>query len=315
MTATCTPILQKGYLQVSTLHQIHYEVYGNPTGIPILYLHGGPGGGFSDKSKRFFDPEQYKVILFDQRGSAKSKPFGCIENNTTGDLIEDINKLTAYLGIDKFAIFGGSWGSTLALAYAIQYPEKVLGLVLRGIFLGNKKSIDHYLRGGIKTYFPEAWGRFESLVPSKYRHKVAEYYLEQMLSTDKTISEKFAFEWAYYESSIAKQEIAPEQVIENVLSFAYHSLSIMEAHYLLNGCFLPENFILNEAHTLAELPISIIQGRYDIICPPIFAYQLQQQIKTSRLFIVNAGHSASEIAIENKLKEELQYLARSNKLG
>jgi len=294
---------KKGYVDVSDGHKLYFELYGNPKGIPVLFLHGGPGAGFSDSDKQFFDKRRYNVIFFDQRGSSRSKPFGSIKKNTTQDLVKDINKVLDYLDFDKVFIFGGSWGSTLALVYSINNPKRVSGLILRGIFLANKYSLEHYINGGIKEFFPDVWGRFVKLV--KKGENPANYYLENMLSNDKKISEKFAYEWAYYEMSFytINKISNPDKILK---TFSYRSLAILEAHYIINKCFLPEDYIIKNINKIKNIQTSIVQGRYDFICPPIQAFRLQSKLNDSKLNIVNAGHSSSDEEIKKALKTELK---------
>lgn len=294
---------RKGFLDVGDGHNLYYELYGNPRGIPVIFLHGGPGAGFSDKDKTFFDKRRYKVLLFDQRGSSKSTPFGSIKNNTIQDLVEDINKLLDYVGFDKVYVFGGSWGSTLALVYAIHHPQRVLGLVLRGIWLSNKYSIDHYIAGGIKEYFPDVWERFAKLV--KKGENPANYYLNQMLTADKETSDKYAYEWAFYEMSF--YTIRKIENTEEILNtFSYKSLAILEAHFIANYCFLPENFILNNIHKIKNIKTTIVHGRFDFICPPVMAFQLQAALNNSKLNIMNAGHSGYDPENFKALKSEMK---------
>lgn len=293
----------KGFLDVGDGHNLYYELYGNPKGIPVIFLHGGPGAGFSDKDKTFFDKRRYNVLLFDQRGSSKSTPFGSIKNNTTQDLVADINKLLDYLGFDKVYVFGGSWGSTLALVYAIHHPQRVLGLVLRGIWLSNKYSIDHYIAGGIKEYFPDVWERFAKLV--KKGETPANYYLNQMLTANKATSDKYAYEWAYYEMSF--YTIRKIENTEEILNtFSYKSLAILEAHFIANYCFLSENFILNNIHKIKNIKTTIVHGRFDFICPPIMAFQLHAALNNSKLNIMNAGHSGYDPENFKALKCEMK---------
>jgi len=294
---------KNGFINVSSGHKLYYELYGNPKGIPVLFLHGGPGAGFSDSDKQFFNKRRYNVIFFDQRGSSRSKPFGSIKKNTTQDLVKDINKVLDYLDFDKVFIFGGSWGSTLALVYSINNPKRVSGLILRGIFLANKYSLEHYINGGIKEFFPDVWGRFVRLV--KKGENPANYYLKNMLSKDKKISEKFAYEWAYYEMSFytINKISNPDKILK---TFSYRSLAILEAHYIINKCFLPEDYIIKNINKIKDIKTSIVQGRYDFICPPIQAFRLQSKLNDSKLNIVNAGHSSSDEEIKKALKTELK---------
>jgi len=294
---------KKGFLDVGEGHSLYYELYGNPKGIPVVFLHGGPGAGFSDKDKTFFDKRRYNVLLFDQRGSSKSTPFGSIENNTTQDLVDDINKLMDYCGFDKAWVFGGSWGSTLALVYAIHHPERVLGLILRGIWLANKYGKDHYIAGGIKEYLPDVWERFGKLVPKG--EKPAEYYLKQMLEADKETSDKYAYEWAYYEMSFytIKKIADPAEILN---TFSYKSLAILEAHFIANDCFIAEDFIMKNIDKIKNIKTSIVQGRFDFICPPIMAFRLHSALKNSKLNITIAGHSGYDPENFKALKSEMK---------
>lgn len=294
---------QSGHLQVAKNHQLYYELYGNPKGIPVLFLHGGPGAGFGDKDKAFFDKRRYTVVFLDQRGSSRSIPFGSIENNTTQDLVSDINKVLDHLNFEKVFIFGGSWGSTLALVYAIHHPERVLGLVLRGIWLANKYAIDHYIAGGIKEFFPEVWNRFAKLVAPG--ENPVQYYLKNMLSDDEEISDKFAYEWAYYEMSFytINKISDPAEVLK---TFSHKSLAILEAHFIANNCFIPEDFIMDNIDKIKHIPTTIVQGRYDFICPPVQAFRLHSGLENSTLNIVNSGHSASDPETKKRLKSELK---------
>jgi len=298
---------KNGFINVSDGYKLYYELYGNPKGIPVLFLHGGPGAGFSDKDKQFFDKRRYNVIFFDQRGSSRSKPFGSIKNNTTQDLVEDIDRVLNYLNFKNVYIFGGSWGSTLALVYAIYNPKRVKGLILRGIFLANKYSLNHYINGGIKEFFPDVWNRFVSLV--KKGEKPANYYLKRILSKNKKISEKFAYEWAYYEMSFytINKVSNPDKILK---TFSYRSLAILEAHYIINNCFLSEDYIIKNINKIKHIKTSIVQGRYDFICPPIQAFRLHYKLNNSKLNIVSAGHSASDEEIKKALKTELKRIAK-----
>lgn len=297
--------LENGYLKVSKIHEIYYEVCGAFDGEPYLFVHGGPGAGFSEHDKRFFDFEKHKVVFFDQRGSSKSKPFGCIKENTTQDLINDINVLLKYLNIQKINVFGGSWGTTLSLVFAIQNPEKVKSLLLRGIFLGDKKSIDHYLKGGVENDFPKEWNRFKKNVPIESDLSISEYYLDQMLNGTPENRFFYCYEWVFYEISIFKKGIADKEIEAIIQEFPFESLAIMEAYYLSNNCFIEENYILSNTNILDTIPVTIIHGKEDSICPVEYAKILQHKLKKSILYIEDGGHSDSEPAIEKRIIEVL----------
>lgn len=294
---------QTGYLNVSHGHELYFELYGNPKGIPVVFLHGGPGAGFGDKDKKFFDSSRYNVLFFDQRGTSRSKPFGSIENNTTQLLVKDINTLLDHLNFDKVYVFGGSWGSTLSLVYAIHHPERVLGLILRGIWLANRYALDHYIGGGIKEFFPDVWDRFESLVPKG--ENPVDYYLKMMTSDNTEISDKYAYEWAYYEMSFytINKITDTEEVLK---TFSYKSMAILEAYYIKNNCFLAQDFIMKNIDKIKDIKTAIVHGRFDFICTPIQAFQLHEGLNNSKLNIEIAGHSSSDeenmIALISELK-------------
>jgi proline iminopeptidase len=295
--------IEKGHLQVSTIHSIYYEVCGDTNDAPILFVHGGPGAGFSDSDKRFFDFKKQKVIFFDQRGSSKSLPFGCIKENTTPDLVNDINLLLEHLNIPKVHLFGGSWGTTLSLVFAIQNPKKVKSILLRGVFLANTASIQYFINGGVENQFPKEWNRFKNNVALENQENLAAYYLDKMLhGTDKE-KDFFSYEWAYYEISIFKDNITESEIQSIINEFPYQSLSIMEAYYLINNCFIEDNYILKNICAIQSIPVKIIHGRNDNICPLKYAEELHHKLNNSVFYIENAGHSDSELKIENRIIE------------
>ncbi len=299
---------KKGFLPVGDGHSLYYEFYGNPKGIPVLFVHGGPGGGFTNKHKRFFDKKKHNVILFEQRGSGRSTPHCGLKANTTQKLVEDINKLLKFAGVKRVILFGGSWGSTLALCYAIKYPETVSAMVLRGIFLATKKEIKNYYGGGTKTHYPEYWERFIAMVPANKRSNAISYYLDQMLSKDKKTSQKYRFEWKLYESALSKLHFTKKDY-ERIESEWIDSIAILEAYYMKHNCFLADNYILKNANKIAHIPTAIVQGRYDFVCPPENAYKLFKKLKNVKLHWAIAGHLSSEKAIANKLTAELNKMA------
>ncbi len=298
---------QKGYIPVGDGHELYYELYGNPKGIPVLFLHGGPGAGFSDSDKQFFDKRRYHVLFFDQRGTSRSKPFGSIENNTTAHLIHDINLILNKLNFDKGYVFGGSWGSTLALVYAIHHPERVSGLILRGIWLANDYGIEHYIGGGIREFFPDVWNRFANLV--KEGEKPVDYYLKQMLSNDEKLGNRYAYEWARYEMSFYTiRKIEDTDDLLDTLS--YKSMAILEAYFIKNRCFLPEDFIMKNVDKIKDIPTTIVQGRFDFICPPVHAFRLHDGLNHSTLNITISGHSSSDPENKKKLISEMRRITR-----
>jgi len=294
-----------GYMDVGAGHKMYYEECGNPNGRPILFVHGGPGAGCDEESRRYFDPKKWRIILFDQRGSGRSKPFGSIRQNTTQALVSDMTKLLDSLGISKVVLFGGSWGSTLSLVYAIEHPERVAGMVLRGIWLANKEDIDHYIRGGSALWYPDVWERFASLVPEKHRSDPLAYYYKKMTSGPIKERESFAYEWARYELSIIHlRQLSGKKLDGEIRSYPYLSLGVMEAHYITNSCFFDENFILSNIEKIPQVPISIVHGRYDAVCPTKGAWRLAQALPNARFNLVLAGHSGSEPEIQKILLRE-----------
>jgi proline iminopeptidase len=290
-------------LPVSDLHTIYVEEVGNPQGKPIVFLHGGPGGGLDEKQRRYFDPKVWRVILFEQRGCGRSTPFGELRENTTFDLVADIEKIRAHLGIKDWHVFGGSWGSTLALAYAITHPERVLGLLLRGIFLVRKCEIDWFYQSGASNFYPEEWCRFLKPIPEAERDNLVAAYHKRLNSSDKEVLHEAAFAWSTWEGATSKLIKDPEMVGRfGDSSFAY-AFARIENHYFINGAFFSEdNWILKNVHRIAHIPGVIVQGRYDMPCPPVSAYELHKAWPKSELHIVEAaGHSLSEPGITEVL--------------
>lgn len=304
---------RNGYLRVSRVHRIYYELCGNQHKLPVLFVHGGPGAGCSENDRRFFNPKKFNTILFDQRGANRSKPFASIQENTTWHLIKDMEKILNLLGIKKVFLFGGSWGSTLSLAFAINYPERVSGMLLRGIFIPSKEDTEHFLKGGTEKFFPEAWQRFISIIPKKHRNDPAKYYLRQMTTGSRKKRKKHAFEWAFYEISLLRLNIPEKEVLEKMKSFPYEAMSVLESYYLSNNCFLPKDYILKNAKKIAEIPTAIVHGRYDMICIPKAAYLLHKSLPKSKLYFVTGGHGSGEQAIKEKLVEEMNKYARNPK--
>ena len=297
-------------LQVDSTHTLHIEESGNPLGIPVLFIHGGPGGGYAPIHRQFFNPSDYRIILFDQRGCGKSRPHACLTNNTTAHLIEDIEKIRRHLEIDKWLLFGGSWGSTLSLLYAQAYPERVLGLVLRGIFLCRTQDVNWFYQKGANQFYPEYWTDFVAPVePEKRDHMIAAYH--ELLTSDNEVARMRAAEaWSVWEGRTSNLETDPNTV--NHFGEPFHALAMarIECHYFQHEAFIESNQILNNASEIAHLPISIIHGRYDMVCPVNQAFELHDALPNSKLIICNnSGHSAMEEEITKALVDATDLFA------
>ncbi|MEE2694000.1 MAG: prolyl aminopeptidase [Pseudomonadota bacterium] len=292
---------RSGMLQVDLLHSLYWEESGNPQGIPILFLHGGPGAGTVPENRRFFDPKAYRIILFDQRGSGRSTPAGEINQNTTQMLVSDIEALRQFLNVDRWALFGGSWGSTLALIYAEMFPKRCIGLVLRGIFLCRPHEIEWFLYG-MQSFFPENWATFAEHLPADERENLLHNYHKRLVNPDPAIHMPAALAWSIYEGSCST--LMPNNLGLNQFTRDQFALSLArtEAHYFVNKIFLAENFILDRAEVLSDIPGVIIQGRYDMVCPMASAVDLSEVWGRARLIVVpDAGHSSSEKGITEAL--------------
>jgi len=292
------------HLPVGGGHEIYVEQSGNPEGLPVLFVHGGPGGGTSAIQRRFFNPSKFRIILFDQRGCGKCRPHASLENNTTWDLVSDMEVIRKHLQINKWALFGGSWGSTLSLLYAEKHPEYVNNLVLRGIFLMRRREVEWFYKKGTSAIFPEAWSRFSNSIPEAERGDlVAAYYkrlTEPEFENDRL---RFAKEWSLWEGSTVTLVPDSEQRAQSVDPVFATAFARIEAHYFINGGFLTsDNQILRDAGKLMHIPTTLIQGRYDSICPPTSAFELSRAMPWAKLRIVPvAGHSAFEPAIQHEL--------------
>ena len=279
-------------------HDLYFEECGKQTGRPILFLHGGPGAGIAPSHRRLFNPDRFRCVLFDQRGSGQSRPFASIESNTTDALIGDIEALRHHLGVDKFILFGGSWGSTLALAYAIAYPEHVESLILRGIFLGTADEVSWFLHD-MGRFFPEAHERFISFIPENERDDVLAAYYQRLISNNPAIYQPAADRWASYETSCSTLRAGSR----HMSGTAALSMARIEAHYFRHQCFMPDAHILSNIDRIKHLPAHIIQGRHDVICPPFTAQKLALAWgKNARLQMIDeAGHSTFERGIAHAL--------------
>jgi proline iminopeptidase len=292
-----------GYLAVEEPHELYWEQSGNPDGVPVVFLHGGPGGGSSPAYRQFFDPDHYRIIIFDQRGAGKSTPHASIENNTTADLVADIEKLREHLSIEKWHVFGGSWGSTLALSYASKYADKILSMTLRGIFLMEQDSMD-WLLGYNKNIFPESWEEFVSVIPEEERDNLLEAYHKRLIKDGTQEQLEAAVAWSTYESSCAS--LIPNYEIVTTENQKAQAIAIakIECHYFYNQLIQPENSLLNDVDKFRHIPSVIVQGRYDMICPLYSAHRLHQVWPESDYIIVpNGGHSALDPAIRSRLVE------------
>ncbi len=299
------PAIQPGQtwrFPVSDLHTLYLEECGNPDGVPIVFLHGGPGGSCEPGHRRFFDPESYRIILFDQRGAGKSRPHASLENNTTPELIADLEKIRAFLNIERWVVFGGSWGSTLSLVYAETHPERVLGMVLRGIFLCRRHEIDWFYQQGTSRLFPDYWRDYLAPIPETEHDDLLNAYYRRLTGENDMERMAAARAWSLWEGRTAT--MAPsESVVEHFGNpFTALSLARIECHYFVNDSFLEPNQILRDAKKLAGIPGVIVHGRYDVICPLENAWQLHQAWPDSELRVIaSAGHSASEPATVDAL--------------
>ena len=298
---------QSSYLKVSDIHQIYYELSGNSEGKPVFFLHGGPGGSSSPYMRRFCNPQKFLIVLHDQRGSGKSKPYGEIKENTTQNLVEDIERLRKHLKLEKIILFGGSWGTTLGLAYAEAYPENVSGMVFRGVFAATKEEIDHFYHGGVGRYFPETYEKLLSTLPEPSRRPLPDYLFRLINEGDKAEKAKYSRAWARYEGRISGLEV-PADLIENwIRNYNPYAFSLFENYYMANGCFLEEGQLLRDAKKITHIPTIIVNGRYDVICPPITAYRLHKLLPQSKLIIAEgAGHWMGEKPIESALLEAMK---------
>jgi proline iminopeptidase len=296
-----------GRLKVSDVHELYYEQCGNPNGEPVVFLHGGPGAGLIADYRRFFDPNFYRIILFDQRGSGQSTPHACLEENTTWHLVDDIEQLRTELGIERWLVFGGSWGSTLALAYAETHPERVRGLILRGIFLCRQKEIRWFYQNpdGAGAIFPDVWEQFLNLIPEAERGDMLGAYHRRLTSDDEAVRWEAAKIWSTWEASALK--LIPDQDLVDQFGEPQVALSLarIECHYFMNNCFFDtDNYLVENVGKIRHIPAVIVQGRYDIVCPMMSAWELHQAWPEAEFRVIpDAGHSVSEPGIASALVE------------
>ncbi|SCA56998.1 putative proline iminopeptidase [Candidatus Terasakiella magnetica] len=290
---------QSGMLDVGDGHHVYWEECGNPQGVALIFLHGGPGAGCSSIHRRFFDPKHYRIILMDQRGCGRSTPTAAIENNTTDHLIDDLEQLRTLLEIERWFIFGGSWGSTLALAYGVAHPKRCRGFILRGIFMGQPYECDWFLNR-MGTFQPEAARAFSSFLPLEERRDLLNNYIRRLNHPDPDIHLPAAHAWSSYEEACAT--LLPYHGSSNPDPVSTLCLARLEAHYFKHQFFMEEDYLLNNLHRITHLPCIIVQGRYDTVCPPVTAEHLSQAwAKAQYIVIPDAGHSALESGIRAAL--------------
>lgn len=290
----------RGTLDVGDGHSLYYEQSGNAQGVPVVFLHGGPGAGSNPAHRRFFDPAFYRIIVFDQRGAGRSRPFASLEANTTDHLVADIERLRMHLNIDSWLVFGGSWGSTLALVYALRHAARCRGLVLRGIFLGSDAELAWFL-DGMRTVFPEAWRRFAEFIPEGERGDLMAAYHARLIDPSADVHMPAAAHWAGYETSCSNLLASPSEAPPHASSGAL-SLARIEAHYFVNSVFIGNTEILDGVQALRHLPCVVVQGRYDMVCPITTADALVRAWPEIDYRIVpDAGHSAMEPGIRSQL--------------
>ncbi len=293
----------KKRLQVSDIHEIYVEECGNPNGKPVIVLHGGPGAGCNPAMRRFFDPNAYRIILFDQRGCGRSTPSACCEQNTTWDLVADMERIREEFGIEQWMLFGGSWGSTLALAYAQTHPERVTEMVLRGIFLIRKEESDWFHNGGCAKFHPELWEQFIAPIPEAERGDMLKAYHKRLFGDDAHVRLNCARAWSRWEG--ATVTMLPSTQRASAFAREDYALAFarIEAHYFINEGFMEEDGqLLRDMHKITHIPGIIVQGRYDVVTPPISAWQLHKAWPNSKLIIAHdAGHAVSEPSISTAL--------------
>ncbi|MGI9524967.1 MAG: prolyl aminopeptidase [Hyphomicrobiaceae bacterium] len=292
-----------GRIRASNIHDVYYEECGNPNGVPVLIVHGGPGGGSNPLMRRFHDPQRYRIILFDQRGCGRSLPHADLRQNTTWDLVDDIERIRKHLGIDRWQLFGGSWGSTLSLIYAICHPDRVISLILRGIFLLREREISWFYQDGCNRLFPDAYEDFIALVPEDRRHDVVRFYYSLLTSSDANVRLQAAKAWSSWEASTlalnsGRDRSRPSPANDYALAFAR-----IECHYFVNKGFLScDNWILTGVQSIRNIPCLIVHGRYDVVTPLHNAWSLAKAWPEAELRVVNdAGHAMSEPGIVHEL--------------
>jgi proline iminopeptidase len=303
---------RSGFLPVSDLHTIYYEEVGNPQGKPVVFLHGGPGGGIEPVYRQYFDPGKWRVILFDQRGSGKSTPYAELRQNTTWDLVEDIEKLRQHLALSTWAVFGGSWGSTLALAYSETYPERCTGLVLRGIFMLRQKELQWYYQEGASFIYPDAWEEYLKPIPVAERGDMMAAYYQRLTSPEPQVRLQAARAWSVWEGSTSKLFPSPDLIARFGQDTFAEAFARIECHYFVNrGFFSTDDQLLQNVHRIRHIPAWIVQGRYDVVCPMVSAWDLHRAWPEAMLQIIaDAGHSVTEPGIRSALLDATDTLGQ-----
>lgn len=311
---------EKNHLKTDGLHDIYYEVCGNPKGIPVVFLHGGPGSGCNPTQRRFFDPAYYRIILIDQRGCGRSIPQGMTTQNTTADLVSDINAIRHALNIKEWLVFGGSWGSTLGLSYALAFPQHVTGLILRGIFLSRPSELNWFL-GDVSHFYPEVWHALISYLPVNEQHDVLTAYSRRIFNDDSAVNVPAAAQWNAFENAIMRLvPNDPKSTDIKSLTSNEDQAAIevararVQIHYIQHDCFVDGELILKESAKLAHIPTTIVQGRYDMVCPPKSAWELSRAMPHAAFHIIqDAGHSAMEVGVTSALVEATEQFKRTSK--
>jgi len=303
-----------GYLRVSDVHRLYFEESGNPKGKPVVFLHGGPGGGTDPKMRRFFDPRRYRIVLFDQRGCGRSKPHASLVDNTTWHLVDDIERLREHLGIERWQVFGGSWGSTLALAYAQKHPSRVTELVLRGIFLCRRQEIDWFYQDphGAGALFPDRWDEYVAPIPPRERGDMVRAYYRRLTSRSRAVMQRAASAWSLWEGATSYLRTTEEDLKRFRSAKFTAAFARIECHYFINGAFFDEDGqLLRDVGRVRKIPAVIVQGRYDVVCPMRSAWELAKAWPEAELRVVpDAGHSANEPGITAELVRATDAFAR-----